>query len=97
MRFLLLLVILTACDRPITSSGKSQYVVNCAACHNLNPNLNGNIGPKLVDTPEAVFLSKVKKGIYPNWYVPKRDTKVMPVFNDVDAEAVYNYVQSFRR
>lgn len=78
--------------------GKAVYTTTCIKCHNANPTKPGPIGPELYTTPNAVFHTKVPTGTYPQGYVAKRKTKIMPNFlhltNKVDS--LYHYIRSFK-
>lgn len=73
---------LTACppreEDPAVARGRLAYFGNCIACHNMNPALDGAIGPALAGSSRALLEAKVLKGQYPAGYQPKRATSVMP-------------------
>ena len=82
----LILTALTACTKPTpTSSGESSpvaagrrvFVINCSSCHNINPNLNGSLGPAIAGSPRALVAARVLHQAYPPGYKPKRATHLM--------------------
>ena len=58
--------------------GKQVYMVNCIACHNLDPSKDGAIGPANKGASRALVEARVLRGKYPKGYKPKRTTKLMP-------------------
>jgi mono/diheme cytochrome c family protein len=87
MRSLVLLVLVLlsamACppsqpEDPAYTRGKTAYMGTCIACHNMNPALDGAVGPAIKGSPRALIEAKVVRGEYPASYTPKRTTKVMP-------------------
>lgn len=53
------------------------YTVNCAVCHNANPNLPGTLGPPIAGSPRALVEARVLHAAYPPGYKPKRTSHVM--------------------
>ena len=100
MKRLLILSLLMSCNAPYTSLsvGKSIYMQNCIKCHGSNPNYAGSLGPDLVSTPIDVLKSKVVDGTYPEYYEPKRKSKLMPKFPKLsrDVESLHLYIESFK-
>ena len=85
MRFIVLgfvVLALAGCppkdEDPAIARGRQAYMGTCIACHNMNPAIDGAIGPALKGSSKALLESKVVKGEYPAGYKAKRDTKVMP-------------------
>ena len=64
----------TASVDPLVAKGKSVYGSVCIACHNMDPNQDGAIGPGLAGTTLELLQTKVLKNEYPAGYTPKRDT-----------------------
>ncbi len=60
------------------AKGKQVYMVNCIACHNLDPSKDGAIGPALKGSSKELVTMRVLLGTYPKGYKPKRPTKMMP-------------------
>jgi mono/diheme cytochrome c family protein len=58
--------------------GKSVYNGVCIACHNVNPALDGALGPANAHSSRELLAAKVLRGEYPPGYTPKRDSKAMP-------------------
>ena len=50
-----------------------------AAAHNNNPKKHGSIGPELYGVPIEVLMQKIVSGKYPENYIPKRKSKIMPL------------------
>jgi mono/diheme cytochrome c family protein len=65
-------------EDPAVARGRQAYMGTCIACHNMNPALDGAIGPAVKGAPPPLLEAKILRGAYPDGYKPKRDTKVMP-------------------
>ena len=50
----------------------------CIACHNINPALDGAVGPSVQGASRALLEARLLRAEYPPGYTPKRETKVMP-------------------
>lgn len=72
--------------------GKITYTSTCATCHNINPALEGSIGPKLKGSSFDLIKQKVTLGTYPDGYTPKRGTHVMPKMPYLDTEIMSLYL-----
>lgn len=87
----------------LVAHGATIYNKTCIACHNKDPNIDGKIGPRMVDAPFEVMEVKVITGRYPDvlpaGFVPKRDTKQMLKFPNLkeDVPAIHAYVQSLKK
>jgi mono/diheme cytochrome c family protein len=77
------LALLGACSRPTSRSldpvtaGRLSYIANCASCHNLDPNLDGPLGPAIAGSSRALIEARVLHQAYPPGYHPKRSTHLM--------------------
>lgn len=60
--------------------GKAVYSGVCIACHNMNPALDGTLGPASAHASRALVEAKVLRGEYPPGYAPKRPSRAMPAF-----------------
>jgi mono/diheme cytochrome c family protein len=60
--------------------GKAVYNGVCVACHNVNPALDGSLGPANAHASRALVEAKVLRGEYPPGYAPKRPSRAMPAF-----------------
>lgn len=63
---------------PAVARGKQAYLGTCIACHNMNPALDGAIGPAVKGASRELIEAKILRGEYPPGYKPKRTTKAMP-------------------
>lgn len=72
--------------------GRQVFQANCMQCHG-DPKV-GSFGPPNYGSSLPLIRSKVLKGEYPDGYVPKKQTKMMPQFNlpDNDLLALYCYL-----
>ena len=83
--------------------GEQIYQTTCIQCHNKDPNIDGPIGPRMVDAPLVVMHSKVMTGKYPEplpaGFVPKRKTRAMRPLPQFEAEIplIHEYVQSVKK
>jgi mono/diheme cytochrome c family protein len=57
--------------------GRKVFLINCASCHNINPNLDGSVGPAIAGSPRALVEARVLHQSYPPGYKPKRNTHLM--------------------
>jgi mono/diheme cytochrome c family protein len=89
--------------KPDLDKGRRLYFSNCISCHNKDPNIKGSLGPEQVDTPYDVFTHKVVTGRYPEklplGYLPKRKTKVMRKFPNLEKDIIhiYSWIQSQKK
>ena len=58
--------------------GRMVYFANCVSCHNNNPRKLGSIGPEVYGVSIDVLTQKIVSGKYPENYIPKRTSKIMP-------------------
>ncbi|TGK07143.1 cytochrome c [Leptospira semungkisensis] len=65
---------------PLAEEGKSIYMANCIACHNVNPKIDGAVGPSVANSSFALLEARMK-GEYPAGYTPKRPSAAMTRFN----------------
>lgn len=77
----LLVVACSACpkksDDPAVNRGKQAYIGSCIACHNINPAVDGALGPAVKGASKELLTARIMKGEYPAGYTPKRKTTVM--------------------
>lgn len=73
--------------------GRSVYMGNCTACHNMDPAQPGGLGPAIAGASRELIEARVLHATYPEGYTPKRDTKLMVALphlkDDIDALAAY--------
>lgn len=65
---------------PAAAEGKGIYMANCIACHNVNPKLDGAVGPSVANSSYELLDFRMK-GEYPPGYVPKRQSQAMTRFS----------------
>ena len=86
MRFLIVafVALLAGCpggdtpEDPAVARGRQAWMGTCIACHNMNPAVDGAVGPAVKGATKALVEAKVLRGEYPAGYTPKRTTKAMP-------------------
>lgn len=61
----------------ILARGKSVYIANCTACHNMDPAKDGSIGPAVAGSSLQLLEDRVLKNEYPPGYQPKRQSRTM--------------------
>jgi len=73
-------LILMACQpKKVTPVARGQiiYMINCAVCHNPDPNLPGTEGPPIAGSSRELVADRVLHLTYPPGYKPKRNTHLM--------------------
>ena len=66
--------------------GRMVYFANCVSCHNNNPKKPGSIGPEVYGASIDVLTQKIVFGKYPENYIPKRTSKIMPLMPNLNKE-----------
>lgn len=61
----------------LADRGRAVYNANCIACHNMEPGVDGTLGPAIAGASFDLIEARVMRNAYPEGYTPKRDTKVM--------------------
>ena len=61
----------------LVAQGRKVYTSNCTACHNMDPNKKGSLGPAIAGSSEALVEARVVHGTYPPGYTPKSDSRLM--------------------
>jgi mono/diheme cytochrome c family protein len=95
-----MLILLFACTSqpqapadPLAERGRSVYVQQCIACHNVDPAQNGALGPAIQGSSRELLEARVLHAAYPPGYTPKRTTTTMVALpqlaDDIDALAAY--------
>lgn len=85
-------------DMAAIQKGKAVYQSGCIACHNLNPRLDGALGPAVAGSSLELLEARLLRAEYPAGYTPKRSTKQMvalPQFKN-DLPALFKYLQSIQ-
>ena len=104
----MVLVGLSACTKkpeapkePLTGQalidrGQAIYKSNCLACHNVDPSLDGAVGPAIKGSSLELLEAKLLRNSYPEGYKPKREgSRAMPVYPGLKDEipALHAYLQ----
>lgn len=61
----------------LAAQGKAIYGQVCIACHAMDPNQEGAIGPAIAGSSLPLLEAKVLHNEYPEGYAPKRTTQNM--------------------
>jgi len=73
----------------LIAQGRSIYMGNCTACHNMNPSQDGSLGPAITGASRELVEARVLHNTYPDGYTPKRTTTLMIALphlaDDIDA------------
>lgn len=93
---------LSGCNRKETSGnpqaakGKVLFASHCIACHNMNPSLDGTLGPAVKGSSLDLLKARVIHGTYPPGYTPKRATKIMVrlPLTEADVEAIHAFLSA---
>jgi len=64
-------------EQKLAQEGRLIYITQCASCHNVDPAVDGNLGPAVSGSSFKLLKLKILEGKYPAAYKPKRDTKMM--------------------
>lgn len=80
----------------LVAQGQKVYKSNCTACHNMDPNKKGSLGPAIAGSSEALVEARVVHGTYPPGYTPKSDSRLMVAMPYLakDVKALAAYLQS---
>ena len=83
-------------EEELVTQGRAVYEMNCTACHNLNPDEKGSLGPAVAGSSEALIEARVVRGGYPPGYTPKAKTRLMVALPYLakDVKALSAYLQS---
>lgn len=73
-------------ESELMARGQEIYKMNCIACHNPDPAVDGALGPAIRGSSLELIKLRVLKAQYPEGYKPKRDTKVMPPLPHLEKE-----------
>ncbi|MCE3259886.1 MAG: cytochrome [Bacteroidetes bacterium] len=73
-------------EEQLVARGQTIYKMNCIACHNPDPAVEGPTGPSIKGSSLELVQLRVLKAQYPEGYKPKRDTKVMPPLPHLEKE-----------
>lgn len=77
----------------LAERGKSIYATSCTACHNMDPRLDGSVGPSVAGASKELIERRVVYGDYPPNYEPKRKSRLMVALphlkSEVDAISAY--------
>ena len=76
--------------------GRTVYFANCVSCHNNNPKKPGSIGPAVYGVSIDVLTQKLVSGKYPENYIPKRKSKIMPLMPHLNSKIsnLYAFINS---
>jgi mono/diheme cytochrome c family protein len=80
----------------LIEKGRRAYQVNCIACHNPNPKIDGVIGPSIAGSSLELLRARIMDAAYPAGYTSKRGTKSMvalPHLKD-EIEALHAFLNS---
>lgn len=76
--------------------GRKVYAANCIACHNVNPKLDGAVGPAVYGASQDLIEHRLLRSGYPAGYQPKRASHIMPVlpFLKDDIPSLHAYLNA---
>jgi len=83
-----------ASPEALVARGRSVYLANCTACHNMDPAQPGSLGPDVKGASRALLEARVLHAAYPPGYTPKRDSKLMIAlpFLEPELDALFAYL-----
>jgi mono/diheme cytochrome c family protein len=70
----------------LVQRGRQVYAMNCIACHNSDPKLDGPIGPAVWGVSREVLNYKILGGSIPEGYARKKAGAVMPKMPHLEKE-----------
>jgi mono/diheme cytochrome c family protein len=70
----------------LSSRGKTIYLSNCTACHNVDPGVDGAVGPAVAGSSLELLEARIMRAEYPAGYKPKRDTRSMVALAHLEKE-----------
>jgi mono/diheme cytochrome c family protein len=70
-------------EDPLVARGRTVYLSVCTACHDADPARDGSLGPANAGASQELLEAKLLRGEYPPGYAPKRDSMVMPRFENL--------------
>jgi mono/diheme cytochrome c family protein len=91
-------VLITACTKKqavstnemspeqLVERGKAIYLANCIACHNVDPKIDGSVGPAVYGSSLELITERVMHAKYPAGYKPKKSSAVMVALPHLQAE-----------
>jgi mono/diheme cytochrome c family protein len=83
----------TQSPEQLAARGRVVYMANCIACHNMDPNVDGALGPAISGSSHELLEERVLRAAYPAGYTPKRDSTTMIALPylaaDIDALTAY--------
>ena len=76
------LVVLIGCGGeestgPSAKRGRTVYQTSCIACHSMDPQKDGALGPSVAGSSRELLEARVLRGQYPDGYTPKWETELM--------------------
>lgn len=80
----------------LTHKGKLVYVANCTSCHNLDPRVDGSLGPSVAGSSLDLIRRRIVNGDYPPGHEPKRHSRVMVALPHLsnEVEALHAYLNN---
>ena len=76
----------TMTEEQLVTRGQAIYKLNCIACHNPDPSIDGATGPAIKGSSLELVSARVVKGQYPEGYKAKRESKIMPPLPQLEKE-----------
>jgi len=70
----------------LAARGKTVYMSNCIACHNMDPSQDGALGPAVTGSSHELLEARILRAEYPEGYTPKRDTNAMLALPHLERE-----------
>jgi mono/diheme cytochrome c family protein len=70
----------------LSQRGRTVYLSNCTACHNVDPAQDGAVGPAVFGSSQELLEARLVRAEYPAGYKPKRDTRSMLALPHLEKE-----------
>ena len=90
---------MSAASAALVARGETVYRSNCVACHGLDPDQKGAIGPAVGGASLELLEARVLHATYPPGYTPRQEGAAMPAFPHLEADipALHAYLQAAAR
>ena len=85
-------------EEKLSQRGRMIYSTQCTACHNMDPKMDGSLGPAIAGSSLELVEARVMRAQYPDGYTPKRASKTMSALPHLKEEipALHAFLNSVK-